>query len=63
MGLSGHVANLPCSLDLSVYFCYVSRATIAHLLLVICANRQKGLGDKVNLPRVRKPRPSSHLLT
>ena len=34
MGVSGHAANLPCSLDPSVCFCYVSRATIAHSLYV-----------------------------
>ena len=34
MGLSGHVANLPRSLGLSVCLCYVSRAPFVHLLCV-----------------------------
>ena len=60
MGVSGHTVNLPCSLDLSVCFCYVSRATP-----YTCKDRQKGLGGRgkfatrLETPTVRTP---PHLL-
>ena len=53
VGVSGHAVNLPCSLDLSVCFCYVSRATSYCLLVIMCKDRH--LGDDVNLPCVRTP--------
>ena len=52
-GVSGHAANLPRSLGLSVCLCYVSRATFVCSLAMRMSTGRKALGNEANLQRVR----------